>query len=140
MNSVLLGCFAAVAPVLAAIGIYGVLSYAVTQRTRELGIRLALGAQRSDIFRLIVGSGMRIVGIGLMIGLLAAVIFTRLLATLLYGVGPTDPVTFGFVIILLAAVGFFDNYLPAHRAMRLNPTVALRYRITQIRERLKRRN
>jgi putative ABC transport system permease protein len=127
MNSVLLGCFAAVALLLAAIGLYGVLSYAVTQRTREVGIRLALGAQRSDIFRLIVGGGMRIVGIGLMIGLLAAFIFTRLLATLLYGVGPTDPVTFGLVIALLGVVAFLANYLPAYRAMRVNPTVALRY-------------
>jgi putative ABC transport system permease protein len=127
MNGILLGCFAAIALILAAIGLYGVLSYAVTQRTRELGIRLALGAQRRDIFRLIVGGGMRIVGIGLMIGLLAAFIFTRLLATLLYGVGPTDPITFGFVIGLLGIVAFLANYLPAHRAMRLNPTVALRY-------------
>lgn len=127
MNSVLLGCFAAVALLLAAIGLYGVLSYAVTQRTREVGIRLALGAQRSDIFRLIVGGGMRIVGIGLIIGLLAAFMFTRLLATLLYGVGPADPVTFGVVIALLGVVAFLANYLPAHRAMKVNPTVALRY-------------
>ncbi|MFN2622717.1 MAG: ABC transporter permease [Chthoniobacterales bacterium] len=127
MNGILLGCFAAVALALAAIGLYGVLSYAVTQRTRELGIRLALGAQRSDIFRLIVGGGMKIVGIGIVIGLLAAFIFTRLLATLLYGVGPTDPVTFGFVVMVLAAVALLANYLPAHRAMRVNPTVALRY-------------
>jgi predicted permease len=127
MNSILLGCFAAVALLLAAIGLYGVLSYAVTQRTREVGIRLALGAHRSDIFRLIVGGGMKIVGIGLVIGLLAAFIFTRLLATLLYGVGPADPVTFGLVIALLGIVAFLANYLPAHRAMRVNPTVALRY-------------
>jgi len=127
MNSILLGCFASVALVLAAIGLYGVLSYAVTQRTREVGIRLALGAQRNDIFRLIVGGGMKIVGIGLMIGLLAAFIFTRLLAALLYGVGPTDPVTFGVVIALLGVVAFLANYLPAHRAMSVNPTVALRY-------------
>ncbi len=99
----------------------------MTQRTREVGIRLALGAQRSDIFRLIVGGGMRIVGIGLMIGLLAAFIFTRLLRTLLYGVGPADPVTFGLVIALLGIVALLANYLPAHRAMRVDPTVALRY-------------
>ena len=127
MNSILLGCFAAVALALAAIGLYGVLSYAVTQRTREVGIRLALGAQRRDIFRLIVGGGMKIVAIGLMIGLLAAFIFTRLLGALLYGIAPTDPMTFGFVTILLGAVALLANYLPAHRAMRVNPTVALRY-------------
>lgn len=126
-NGILVGCFAAVALALAAIGLYGVLSYAVTQRTREVGIRLALGAQRVDIFRLIVGGGMKIVAIGLMIGLLAAFIFTRLLASLLYGVSPTDPLTFGLVIVVLGVVAYLANYLPAHRAMRVNPTVALRY-------------
>ncbi len=127
MNGVLLGCFAAVALALAAIGLYGVLSYAVTQRTREVGIRLALGAQRRDIFRLIVGGGMKLVLIGLVAGLVAAIIFTRLLGTLLYGVGPTDPLTFGFVVILLGIVAYLANYLPAHRAVRVDPTVALRY-------------
>jgi putative ABC transport system permease protein len=126
-NSVLLGSFAAVALALAAIGLYGVLSYAVTQRTRELGIRIALGAQRGHIFSLIVGGGMKMVGLGLAIGLLAALLLTRLLTTLLYGVGPTDPATFAFVIVILAAVAFLANYLPAHRAMRVDPTIALRY-------------
>ena len=81
----------------------------------------------TDYTYLIVGGGMKIVGIGLMIGLLAAFIFTRLLATLLYGVGPTDPMTFGSVVMLLAAVSYLANYLPAHRATRVNPMVALRY-------------
>jgi len=126
-NSVLLGSFAAIALVLAAIGLYGVLSYAVAQRTRELGIRMALGAQRKDIFGLIVGGGMKIVGLGLVIGLVAAVLSTRLLTSFLYEVAPGDPVTFAIVAVLLAAVAFLANYIPAHRAMKVNPTVALRY-------------
>jgi predicted permease len=126
-NSVLLGSFAAVALVLAAIGLYGVLSYAVAQRTRELGIRMALGAQRKDIFGLIVGGGMKIVALGLIIGLAAAFISTRLLTSFLYEVAPSDPMTFGIVAALLATVAFLANYVPAHRAMKVNPTVALRY-------------
>lgn len=126
-NGVLLGSFAAIALVLAAIGLYGVLSYAVAQRTRELGIRIALGAQRKDIFSLILGGGMKIVALGLGIGLVAAFISMRLLTSFLYEIAPGDPLTFGVVAVLLAMVAFLANYLPAHRAMKVNPTVALRY-------------
>jgi ABC-type antimicrobial peptide transport system permease subunit len=121
-NSVLLGSFAAVALALAAIGLYGVLSYAVAQRTRELGVRMALGAHRKHIFSLILGGGMKIVGLGLAIGLAAAFISTRLLRSFLYDIAPADPITFGIVTMLLTTVAFLANYVPAHRAMKVNPT------------------
>ncbi len=126
LTALLLAGFAGLALVLAAIGIYGVMAYAVAQRTREIGIRLALGAQRSDVFRLIVGGGMRLAGLGLVLGALAALGLTRLLSGLLFNVGANDPLTFSGVIGLLAAVALVANYLPARRAMRVNPTIALR--------------
>ena len=100
---------------------YGVISYAVTQRTRELGIRVALGAQRGDLFRLVVGSGMKLAALGLALGLLAAFGLTRFLASLLYGVSASDPLTFAVVIVLLGAVALLANYLPARRAAKINP-------------------
>ncbi|MFL6526603.1 MAG: ABC transporter permease [Chthoniobacterales bacterium] len=127
LNTVLLGSFAGVALGLAALGLYGVVSYAVTQRTRELGVRLALGAQRSDLFRLVVGGGMKLAAVGLLAGLLGAFGLTRLMASLLYGVGTSDPLTYAMVILTLAVVAFLANYLPARRATRVNPMVALRY-------------
>jgi putative ABC transport system permease protein len=122
----LLGVFAAVALLLAAIGIYGVMSYSFSQRTHEVGIRLALGAQRLDIVRLALGEGMRIVVIGLAAGLVGAAIMTRFFRSMLFNVAPTDPPTFLSVSALLAGVALFACYIPAKRATRVDPLVALR--------------
>lgn len=127
LNGALLGSFAGVALGLAALGLYGVVSYAVTQRTRELGVRLALGAQRSDLFRLIVGGGMKLAALGLLVGVMGALSLTRLMASLLYGVGASDPLTFTIVIGTLAVVALLANYLPARRAAKVDPMIALRY-------------
>lgn len=126
-NMMLLGSFAGVAMILAAIGIYGVIAYGVTQRTREIGIRMALGAQRFDVLRMILFQSMAIVGIGLVIGLIGAFALTRWMASLLYGVGTHDLLVHGFVLILLAGAGLVASYIPARRAMSVDPVVALRY-------------
>lgn len=122
-----LGVFAMVAMVLAAVGIYGVMSYSVTQRTREIGIRVALGAQTKGVLTLIVGQGMLMAGVGVAIGLAGAVAATRVMTSLLFGVSATDPVTFGGLALLLAAVAFFACYVPARRATKVDPMVALRH-------------
>ncbi|HTH50079.1 MAG TPA: ABC transporter permease [Candidatus Limnocylindria bacterium] len=122
----LLGGFAGMALLLAAVGLYGVLAYGVAQRQQEIGIRMALGAQRSDVRRLIVGEGMRLVGWGIVLGLGGALALTRIISSLLYQVKPTDPGTIVGVSLLLAAVGLLACWLPARRAVRTDPMVALR--------------
>jgi ABC-type antimicrobial peptide transport system permease subunit len=122
-----LGTFGLVALTLAAIGIYGVTSYSVSQRTREIGIRMALGAQTKDVLKLIVKNGMTLTAIGVAIGLAGAAIATRLITSLLFGVTPTYIGTFVIVSGLLAGVALFACYLPARRAARVDPLVALRY-------------
>ncbi len=127
LQSLLLSVFAAIAVLLAAIGIYGVISYSVEQRTHEIGIRAALGASRSDLLGLILRGGMLMAGIGLALGLGGALGLTRLLANLLFGVGVRDPMTLAAVAVLLAAVALLACYSPARRATRVDPTIALRY-------------
>jgi putative ABC transport system permease protein len=126
-NTLLLGIFASLALILASVGVFGVINYSVAQRTHEIGIRLALGAQRSDVFKLIVGHGLILALIGVMIGAVGAFALTRLIAGLLFGVSPTDVTTFVSVSLLVVVVAIFACYLPARRATRVDPLVALRY-------------
>jgi len=125
--TLLLTLFAGVALVLAAVGIYGVISYSVAQRTKEFGVRMALGAQRVDVLRIVLGRGMVLALVGIGLGLAGAFLLTRLLDTLLFGVTPTDPLTFVVVSFLLVAVAFLASYLPARRATQVNPIEALRF-------------
>jgi putative ABC transport system permease protein len=122
----LLGCFGAVALLLTAVGLYGVISYTVSERTREIGVRAALGATRADIVRLIVGGGIRVVAGGLIAGVLVAAASTRYLQGSLYGTSATDPATFAAVVVLLLLVTLAAQGIPILRAMRVNPAVALR--------------
>ncbi len=123
----LVASFAGAALALAAVGIYGVVAFSVTRRTQEIGIRMALGAQRSDVLRLVVGEGARLAILGVGIGMAASFVITRLLSSLLFGVSATDPITFAGVALLLALVALLASYIPARRAMRLDPNTALRY-------------
>ena len=125
MSMVLLGAFAGIALLLASVGIYGEISYLVVQRTHEIGVRMALGAQRSDVMRLIVGHAAKLVGIGTLIGLVLAFLSTRLLSAVLYNVGAFDVTTFLFVTIALAAVALLASSVPALRATRADPVIAL---------------
>jgi putative ABC transport system permease protein len=127
LSTMLLGVFAAIALVLTAVGLCGVIAYSVTQRTQEIGIRMALGAQRGDVLKLVVRQALGLVVAGLAIGLAGALALTRSLEKLLFGVKATDPATFGGVAVLLGVVGFAACYLPARRATRVDPLVALRY-------------
>ena len=126
LNLQLLGGFATLALVLAAIGLYGVMAYSVTQRMAEIGVRVALGASRPDVMRLIVGQGMRLTLAGLLVGLVGALALTRLMTSLLFGVQPTDPLTIAAVAAFLAAIALVASWIPARRAAGTDPAIALR--------------
>jgi putative ABC transport system permease protein len=123
----LLGAFAGVAMVLAAIGIYGVIAYSVAQRTKEIGIRMALGAQRRDMLQMVLWQSFSLVGIGLLAGLLSALAVTRLMTSLLYGVTAHDLSIYAIVITVLSGAALLASFFPARRAMQVDPMVALRY-------------
>ena len=125
-SMLLLGIFAGLALVLAAVGLYGVMSYSVAQQTREIGIRIALGARRTDVLAMTVKNGLRLVGVGLVFGLLIAFVLTRVMTSLLFGISATDPVTFATISIVLLAVALLASYFPARRATKVDPMIALR--------------
>jgi putative ABC transport system permease protein len=125
--TLLLGIFATLALAIASVGVYGVISFLVSQRSHEFGVRAALGAQKSDVFRLVLGESARLVILGLTVGLAAALALTRAMESLLYGVSARDPLTFVAITTVLAGVALTASYIPARRATRVDPLVALRY-------------
>jgi putative ABC transport system permease protein len=127
LNAIMLGAFATVALLLSAIGIYGVISYSIVQRTHEIGIRSALGATASNVVGLVLRHGMVMAGAGVVIGFVAALALTRLIASLVFGVSARDPITIAGVGVLLALVGLLATYVPARRAAKVDPMVCLRY-------------
>jgi putative ABC transport system permease protein len=127
LSMLLLSVFAALALALACVGIYGVISYLVGQRTHEIGVRMAMGAERSDVLRLVLGHGAKMAFVGVAIGIGAALGLTRLMANQLFGVSAHDPWTFAGVAVLLIVVAVAASYIPARRAMRVDPMIALRY-------------
>jgi putative ABC transport system permease protein len=126
-NMLLLGIFAFIALALATVGIYGVMAFSVTQRTHEIGIRMALGAERRDVLGLVVREALRLTLVGILLGVAGAWALTRLLTSFLYAVRPTDPLTFSLVPAGLVAVAILASYVPARRAAKVDPMVALRY-------------
>ena len=127
MGATLLASFGLLALVLAAVGIYGVMGYSVARRTREIGIRMSLGAQRGDVLKMVLKEGMAMVGIGIALGLVGAFFVTGLLVSFLYGVSVTDPVTFASISLILAGVALVASFVPARRATKVDPLVALRH-------------
>jgi predicted lysophospholipase L1 biosynthesis ABC-type transport system permease subunit len=125
-SAVLLGIFAAIALALAIIGIYGVMSFTVSQRTREIGIRMALGADRAKVVRMVIGEGVVLAGIGIVIGVGAALALTRVLRSLLFDINPSDPITYTGLVLLLGTTAFLAAWIPARRAARVDPVVALK--------------
>jgi len=121
------GAFAVIALALAAVGVYGVISYAVSQRTQEIGVRVALGAQHGDVLRLVVRDGAVLGGVGIAIGLVGALAVTRFLRTMLFGISPFDPMSFVAVSSMLAGIALVASYVPARRAAKVDPVEALRY-------------
>jgi len=126
-NTELLGLFAALALILAAVGVYGLMAFSVSQRTQEIGIRMALGARRVDVSRAVLFQGLKLTCIGVALGLAGAVAATRVIRSLLYDISPTDPLTFVFVSLLLACVALLAAYVPARRAAKVDPMEALRH-------------
>jgi putative ABC transport system permease protein len=126
-QAILLGLFAGIALLLTAVGLYGVIAYSVAQRTHEIGVRMALGASRSGVLSMILGRGLQLTGAGLVIGIAGAFALAKVIAALLFEIPPRDPATYFFVCITLSAVALLASYIPASRAARVQPTIALRY-------------